>query len=254
MPMSPLMSRIKRRSASNSFYGRNSSSIFGAKIQIQSCNCSLFTTLKEKTVRRFQNRWRGLTNTVHVSAIFVQTTNVHHLCPSSTITWSLRFWSAAAIIRSLVLHIGTRPKLLVLSPVQCSSFTQEFNNTQGSFTVYMSCNQFRSAAYKSSSVIILTHVPSIYPWHSQGLSNANSANSGISRKHQGAYVDSKDFVFNKSKTNCTRPSVHYNKEVCPRLEVHHFYFIALVFLKYTPENMLQVILFTTSRLLARCIS
>lgn len=45
-------------------------------------------------------------------------------------------------------------------------------------------------------------------------------------------MDAKDFVFNKSKTNCTRPSVHYNKQVCPRLEVHHFYFIALVFVKY----------------------
>ena len=26
-------------------------------------------------------------------------------------------------------------------------------------------------------------------------------------------MDAKDFVFNKSKTNCTRPSVHYNKQV-----------------------------------------
>jgi len=67
-------------------------------------------------------------------------------------------------------------------------------------------------------------------------------------------VDAKDFVFNKSKTNCTRPSVHYNKQVCPRLEVHHFYFIALVFVNYTAENMQQVILFTTSRLPARFIS
>ena len=46
-------------------------------------------------------------------------------------------------------------------------------------------------------------------------------------------MDAKDFVFNKSKTNCTRPSIHCNEQVSPRLEVHHFYFTALVFVKYT---------------------
>ena len=48
-------------------------------------------------------------------------------------------------------------------------------------------------------------------------------------------MDAKDFVFNKSKTNCTRPSVHYNKQVCPRLEVHHFNFFALVFVNYNEK-------------------
>ena len=166
------MSWIKRRSASNSSYGRNSSFIFGAKIQIQSCNCSLFTTLKEKNCKTIS---KSLERTYQHCTCFSDFRPSNKRPPSfpilddnlePAVLASGGYHTVFGATCRFAYRYPTKVASCFFLPILCSSFTQEFNNTQGSFTVYMSCNQFQSAAYKSSSVIILTHVPSIYPWHS----------------------------------------------------------------------------------------